>query len=87
MEIGDLVILNAKNIKSKRPTRKFTSRLYGPFKVLEKKGNRSFKLDILAGGKIHPVFHVTLLERYKVSDRPNREQPPPEAEDIEDDLE
>jgi len=73
IETGDLVMLNAKNIKSKRPTRKFTPRLYGPFKVLEKKGNWAFKHDIPARWKIHPVFHVSLLEPYKVSDRPNRE--------------
>jgi len=80
-------MLNAKNIKSKRPTRKFTPRLYGPFQVLEKKGNRAFKLDIPARWTIHPVFHVSLLEPYKVSDRPNREQPPREPEDVEGDLE
>ena len=31
---GDLVMLNAKKIQSKHPIRKFTPRLYGPFKVL-----------------------------------------------------
>jgi len=36
IETGDLVMLNAKNIKSKRPTRQFTPPLYSPFKVLEK---------------------------------------------------
>jgi len=46
--IGDLVILNAKNIKSKQRTRKFTLRLYGTLKVLQKRGNRAFKLDIPA---------------------------------------
>jgi len=87
IETGDLEMLNPKNIKSKRPTRKFTRRLYGPFRVLEKKGNRAFKLDIPARWKIHPVFHVWLLEPYKVSDRPNREQPPGEQEDLEGNLE
>jgi len=87
IETGDLVMLNAKNIKSKRPTRKFTPRLYDPFKVLEKKGNRAFKLDIPARWKIHQVFHVSLLEPYKVSDRPNREQSQREPEDVEGDLE
>jgi len=67
IEIGDLVMLNTKNIKSKRPTRKFTPRLYSPFRVVEKKGNRGFKLDIPARCKFHPVFDVWLLEPYKVS--------------------
>jgi len=87
IETGDLVLLNAKNIKSKRSTRKFTPRWYGPFKGLEKKGNKAFKLDIPARWKVHAVFHVSLLEAYKVSDRPNREQPPREPEDVEGDLE
>ena len=87
IEIGDLVILNAKSIKSKRATRKFTPRLYGLFKVLENKGNTAFKLDIPARWKIHPVFDVSLPEPYKVSDRPNREQPPREPGDVEGDLE
>jgi len=87
IEIGDLVMLNAKKIKSKLPTRKFTARLYGPFKVLEIKRNRGFKLDIPARWKIYPVFHVLRLELYKVSDRPNRVQPAREPEDVEGDLE
>jgi len=82
IETGELVMLKAKNIKRKRPTKKFTPRWYSPFKVLEKKGNRAFKLDIPACWKIHPVFHVSLLEPYKVSDRPNREQPLREPEDV-----
>ena len=87
IDVGDLVMLNAKNIRTKRLTKKLSPRLYGPFKVLEKRGNRAFKLDISPRWKIHPVFHVLLLEPYKVSDRPNREQPPREPEDVEGDLE
>jgi len=87
IETGDLVMLNAKNIKSKLPTRRFTPRLYGSFKVLEKKCKRALKLDIPARWKIDPVFDVRLLEPYKVSDRPNREQPPRQPEDVEGDLE
>jgi len=86
-ETGDLVMLNGKNIQSKRPTTKFTPRLCGPSKVWEKKANRAFKLDSPARWKINAVFDVSLLEPYKVSDRPNREQPPREPEDIEGDLE
>jgi len=68
IEIGDLAMLNTKNIKSTRSTRKFTSGLYSSLKVLEIKENRAFKLDIPARGKIHPVFHDSIHEPYKVSD-------------------
>ena len=44
------------------------------------------KFDISPRWKIHPVFHVSLLEPYKVSDRPNREQPLREPEDVEGDT-
>ena len=80
-------MLNAKYIRTKRPTKKLSPRLYGPFKVLEKQGNRAFKLDISPRWKIHPVFHVSLLEQYIVSDRPNREQPTRDPEDVEGDME
>ena len=42
--VGDLVVLNAKNMRTKRPTKKLSLKLYGPFKVMEKRGNRAFKL-------------------------------------------
>ena len=87
IDIGDLVMLNAKTFRTKGPTKKLSPRLYGPFKVLEKQGNRAFKLDISPRWKIHSVFHVLLLEPYKVSDRPNGEQAPREPEDIEGDME
>ena len=87
IEVGDLVMLNAKNIRTKRPSKKLSPKLYGPFKVLETKGNRAYKLEISPRWRIHPVFHVSLLEPYRTSNRPNREQPPLEPEDIEGDLE
>jgi hypothetical protein len=36
IEVGDLVMLNAKNIRTKRPSKKLSPKLYGPFKVMEK---------------------------------------------------
>ena len=35
IEVGDLVMLNAKNIRIKRPTKKLSPKLYGSFKVME----------------------------------------------------
>jgi len=62
IEVGDLVMLNAKNICTKQPSKKLSPKLYGPFKVLERKGSRAYKLEISPRGKIHPVFHVSRLE-------------------------
>ena len=87
IDIGDMVMLNVKTTRNKGPTKKLSPRVYGPSKVLEKRGNRAFILVISPHRKIHPVFHVSLLEPYKVSDRPNREQPPPQPEDVEGDME
>jgi len=87
IEVGDLVMLSAKNIHTKPPSKKLSPKLYGPFKVLEKKGSRAYKLEISAWWKIHAGFHVSLLEPYRASNQPNREQPPGEAEEIKGHLE
>ena len=44
-------------------------------------------MEISPRWKIHLVFHVSLLEPYRASNRPNREQPPLDPEDIDGDLE
>ena len=85
--VGDLVKLNAKNIGTKCPSPKLAPRLYGPFKILEQRGNLAYKLQISDRWKIHPVFHVSLLEPYRTSIRPAREQPPMEPEEVDGDLE
>ena len=80
-------MLNAKKIQTNRPTKKLSPKLYGPFKVMEKRRNWAFKLEISPGWNIHPIFHVSLLEPYRQSNRPGREQPPREPEEIDGDLE
>jgi len=84
---GDLVMLNGKNIRTKRPSKKLSPKLYGPFKIIAAKGQRAFKLEISPTWKIHPTFHVSLLEPYRPSIREGREQPPREPEEIDGDLE
>ena len=67
MNQGDWVLLNAKNIRTKRPTKKLSPKHYGPFKILDKIGSRSFRLKLDKRWNIHKVFHLSLLEPYKSS--------------------
>ena len=83
MNPADQVLLNAKNIRTKRPTKKLVPKHYGSFKILDKIGSRSFRLELNKRWKIHNVFHVLLLEPYKTSDSFLRTQTRPEPEDIE----
>jgi len=87
IEVGDLVMLNVQNIHTKRPLKNLSPILSGPFKVLERKASRAYKLEISPQWKIHPVCHVSLLEPYQASNRPNCEQPPRDPEIVEGDLE
>ena len=63
-KVGELVILNAKNIRTKHPSKKLAPKLYCPFKIREQRGELAYKLEISDQWKIHPVFHVSLLEPY-----------------------
>jgi hypothetical protein len=44
----------------------------GPFSILEKVGTRSYRLDLPKTMKVHPVFHVSLLERFRPDPIPGR---------------
>ena len=79
----DCVLLNAKNIRTKRLTKKLAPKHYGPFKILDKIGSRSLRLELDRKWKIHNVFHVSLLEPYKTSESFVRTQDRPEPEEIE----
>ena len=83
MNPGDWVLLNAKNIRTKRPTKKLAPKHYGPFKIVEKIGSQSFRLELDKRWKIHNVFHISLLEPYKTSEKFNRTSNRPEPEEIE----
>jgi len=62
LEVGDMVMLNAKKICTQQPSKKLRPKLYALFRILERNGGRAYKLEISPRWKIHPVFHVSLVE-------------------------
>jgi len=87
IEICDLVMFNAKNIRIKQPSTKLSLKLYDLFKVLEQNGSRAYKLEISPRWKIYLVFPVSVVEPYQSPNRPAHEQSPRDLEDIEGDFE
>jgi transposase InsO family protein len=76
---GDKVWLKRKNIRTTRPSSKLDYKQLGPFHILERIGNRAYKLDLPPSVKLHPVFHISLLEPTKPPDTaiPGHLQPEP----------
>jgi hypothetical protein len=61
-EQGYKVWLNIKNFQLLEGlSHKFLRPYAGPFKVLEKKFLDTYKLELLKKLKVHPIFHVLLL--------------------------
>jgi len=85
-QIGDLVMLNGRNIKTRRPSRKLDHKNHGPFQVEKIVSPLAVRITLPRKWKIHNVFHVSLLEPYRTSE--HRVPPDPskilrEADDIE----
>jgi hypothetical protein len=53
-EVGNIVLLSAKNIHTRRPYRKLDSKWFGPFEIKSRKGMQ----------RLHPTFYVSLPEPY-----------------------
>ena len=62
LEEGSKVYLLTKNLKTKRGTKKLDHVKVGPFLVKRKKGELNYELDLPKDARIHPVFHISLLE-------------------------
>ena len=70
--------LDSRNITTTRPSKKLDHRFLGPFPIVEKVSSHAYRLSLsLALSRIHPVFHVSLLQPTSTSDIPNRVVDPP----------
>jgi len=85
-QVGDLVMLNRRNIKTRRPSKKLDHKNHSPFEIEKIVSPLAVRLTLLRKWKIYNVFHVSLLEPYRTSE--HRAPPDPskvlrEADDIE----
>ena len=55
---GEMVYLLRKHIKIKRPSSKLDHTKLGPYRIKEKLGPVTYRLEIPKGIRIHPVFYI-----------------------------
>jgi hypothetical protein len=85
LAVGQNVLLSTINFKLAHPgTRKLLPKWVGPFKVIERIGKVVYKLELPPNLKMHNVFHVQLLKKYRDN---GKVQPPPPPIEIDDSLE
>ncbi len=76
-QLGDRVWLEATNIRTQQPTRKFAPKRLGPYRIIEKISPQAYKLELPITMNIHPVFHVSLLTMHRPNTIPGRDFPEP----------
>jgi len=60
---GDKVYISRKNFKTKKPSNKLDELRSGPFEVITQTGPVNYKIKLPANMRMHPNFHVSLLEK------------------------
>ena len=68
--------LSGKNLKTVQPSKKLDNKYYRFFKILQKIGKQAYRLWLPPTMKIHPVFHVSLLESFHSANYKNSQPPP-----------
>jgi transposase InsO family protein len=87
LAVGDKVWLLRRHIKTKRPCSSLDYKKLGPFPISAIINPVSYKLSLPPQCKIHPVFHVSLLEPYVDSTFPDRLQPVPPPVEVDQHIE
>ena len=72
-------MLNGKNVRTRRAAKKLDAKLFGPFMVVKlvDRSGMSVELELPKRWRVHNVFHTSLLEPYRASEK--ELYPPPIA--------
>jgi hypothetical protein len=79
-----MVYLATKNIETKRQNKKLDYKYIGPYKIKQKISKHNYELDLPPKVKLHPIFHISLLEsaqdtiQVKTGNEPDTEVDGPE---------
>jgi transposase InsO family protein len=84
---GQKVWLSAKDISLSVPSRKLAPRQLGPYEILERTGDLTYRLALPPTMRQHPVFHVDRLSPWKGNEIHGQNPPPPEPIQVEGDIE
>lgn len=66
---------NKKSLKNKGP-QKLAPKFYGPYKILQCIGSTIYKLELPESSKVHPIFHVSYIKIFLVSQVKDQTQLP-----------
>ena len=70
-----------------RPSNKLNWRQIGPYPVVRAFGSHAYEVKLLESIKVHPVFHVWLLEPDHNNPLPGQIKPPPEPVEVDGEME
>jgi hypothetical protein len=74
---NDLVWLDARNLRTERPSRKLENKHLGPYRVVRAIGTHAYELDIPGTMNHHRTFPVSLLNPAQSDPLPGQILPPP----------
>lgn len=86
-KVGDQVWLLRRHIRTNRPSNKLDYKRLGKFEIMAKISPHAYKLKLPHSMKVHPVFHISLLEPVATDPLPGQVQPPPPPIEVDGQLE
>jgi hypothetical protein len=87
-KIGQYVFVKARFFQTTRPSKKLAEKNFGPYEIIGQPSPDSFVLRLPESmRKVHPVYHVSMLEPHTPSVIPNRTVEPPPPVEIDGEIE